>query len=121
MKLPPCYSLVNVLLFQEVKVTSPDYMDMNKDDAVHDFKKRIHHYETLYEPLNEEHDKEMSYIRIYNQGERYLVNRVQGLQSLILLCDIILCLRSCRPCSKPRRLLSDEHPMFFPEPSTSLG
>ncbi|ELT99741.1 hypothetical protein CAPTEDRAFT_161796 [Capitella teleta] len=63
---------------REVKVTSPDYMDMNKDDAVSDFKKRIHHYEMLYEALDEEHDKEMSFIKIYNQGEKYLVNRVQG-------------------------------------------
>ena len=63
---------------QEVKITSPDYKDMDKDAAVDDFIKRIHHYQMHYEPLDEVHDKELSFIRIYNQGEKFLVNRVQG-------------------------------------------
>ena len=61
-----------------MKVTSPDYTDMDKEKALADFRKRIDHYEHFYEPLDEEHDKEYSYIRIYNQGERFLVNRVRG-------------------------------------------
>ena len=65
-------------LKQEVKVTSPDYKGMDKEKAVDDFRRRISHYESLYEPLDEEYDREYSYIRIYNQGERFLVNRVQG-------------------------------------------
>ncbi|KAK2173714.1 hypothetical protein NP493_854g01030 [Ridgeia piscesae] len=63
---------------KEVKVTSPDYTGVNKDDAVRDFKIRIQHYAEFYEPLDEEHDKDYSFIRIYNQGEKFLVNRVQG-------------------------------------------
>lgn len=62
----------------EVKITSPDYLDMDKDAAVEDFRKRIKHYEDMYEPLDEKLDKVLSYIRIYNQGERFLVNRVRG-------------------------------------------
>ena len=66
------------LCFQEVKVTSPDYKGTMKDTAVEDFKKRIAHYESSYEAIDEEKDKDMSYIRIYNQGEKFLVNKVQG-------------------------------------------
>ena len=52
---------------------------MNKDEAVEDFKKRIQHYQSFYEPLgDDETEKCMSFIKIYNQGEKYLVNRVQG-------------------------------------------
>lgn len=63
---------------KEAKVTSPDYKDHNVDDALEDFKKRIKHYEDMYEPLDEETDKELSFIKIFNQGEKYLVNRVHG-------------------------------------------
>ena len=70
--------LLCFLCFQEVKVTSPDYKGTMKDTAVDDFKKRIAHYESSYEAIDEEKDKDMSYIRIYNQGEKFLVNKVQG-------------------------------------------
>ncbi len=72
---------------QEVKVTSPDYKGgdykVSKDTAVEDFKMRIHHYEMSYEPLDEERDKDLSFIRIYNQGEKFLVNKVQGRTSFM--------------------------------------
>ncbi len=65
-----------------MKVTSPDYKGedykVSKDTAVEDFKMRIQHYEQSYEPLDEERDKHLSFIRIYNQGEKFLVNKVQG-------------------------------------------
>ena len=59
-------------------MTSPDYKGMNMDEAVDDFKKRIQHYEEAYEAIDEEHDSDLSFIRIYNQGEKFLVNKVQG-------------------------------------------
>ena len=59
-------------------MTSPDYKGTMKDTAMEDFKKRIAHYENSYEAIDEEKDKDMSYIRIYNQGEKFLVNKVQG-------------------------------------------
>jgi len=40
--------------------------------------KRIKHYEAMYEPLDENTDKQLSFIKIFNQGEKYLVNRVHG-------------------------------------------
>ncbi|XP_077984994.1 6-phosphofructo-2-kinase/fructose-2,6-bisphosphatase-like isoform X2 [Glandiceps talaboti] len=69
----------------EVKLSSPDYKDMNKDDAIKDFLKRIVHYEAAYEPLDEHSDSEKSYITIMNCGERFLVNKVDGhIQSRIV-------------------------------------
>lgn len=63
---------------QEVKINSPDYVGVDKDMAVKDFVERIKHYEDYYEPIDEKKDKECSFIKIYNQGEKFLVNRVQG-------------------------------------------
>ena len=62
-----------------MKVTSPDYKDMDKEKAVEDFKLRIQHYEEMYEPIDEHQDKEMSFIKIFNQGEKFLVNKVKGI------------------------------------------
>ena len=61
-----------------MKVTSPDYKDMDKEKAVEDFKMRIDHYKEMYEPIDEDIDKALSFIKIYNQGEKFLVNRVKG-------------------------------------------
>lgn len=43
-----------------------------------DFLKRIEHYEARYEPIDDELDKDIPYIKIINQGQRYLVNRIAG-------------------------------------------
>ena len=61
-----------------MKVTSPDYNGINKDSAVDDFLMRIRHYESAYEPIDEKLDKDLSYIKIFNQGEKFLVNKVSG-------------------------------------------
>jgi len=68
------------LVEQEVKVSSPDYKTTNKDDAIEDFKRRIAVYEQQYNPLDEELDKNLSFIKIYNQGERYLINNIHGMK-----------------------------------------
>ncbi|XP_061470084.1 6-phosphofructo-2-kinase/fructose-2,6-bisphosphatase 1 isoform X2 [Rhineura floridana] len=61
----------------QVKLTSPDYKDCNRDEVVEDFLKRIECYQKTYEPLDDELDSSLSYIKIFNVGSRYLVNRVQ--------------------------------------------
>ena len=40
--------------------------------------KRISHYQGTYEPLSEEHDKNLSFIKIFDQGDKFLVNKVLG-------------------------------------------
>uniref|UniRef100_A0A8C8H283 6-phosphofructo-2-kinase domain-containing protein n=1 Tax=Oncorhynchus tshawytscha TaxID=74940 RepID=A0A8C8H283_ONCTS len=69
----------------EVKVSSPDYVNCDKDEAQADFLKRIECYKQTYVPLDDEKDRHLSYIKIFNVGSRYLVNRVQDhIQSRIV-------------------------------------
>uniref|UniRef100_A0A3Q2QTE8 6-phosphofructo-2-kinase/fructose-2,6-bisphosphatase-like n=1 Tax=Fundulus heteroclitus TaxID=8078 RepID=A0A3Q2QTE8_FUNHE len=69
---------------KQVKLTSPDYVDCDKEEAVADFLKRIECYKMTYVPLDDTKDS-LSYIKIFNVGSRYLVNRVQDhIQSRIV-------------------------------------
>lgn len=63
---------------KEAKISSPDYQAMDQEKAVKDFLERINHYERAYESLDDELDKGLSYIKIINQGEKFVVNRVNG-------------------------------------------
>ena len=40
------------------KINSPDYVGWNPNEAIEDFRKRIHEYEKAYEPLSKENDGE---------------------------------------------------------------
>lgn len=51
---------------------------MDKNEAVGDFLQRIKHYDQTYEKLDYVHDRNMSFIQIFNQGERFLVNKLAG-------------------------------------------
>nr|XP_032827466.1 LOW QUALITY PROTEIN: 6-phosphofructo-2-kinase/fructose-2,6-bisphosphatase 3-like [Petromyzon marinus] len=61
----------------EVKLSSPDYKDFDLETARDDFIKRIECYKTAYQPIDDEVDSELSYIKIINVGQRFLVNRVR--------------------------------------------
>ncbi|XP_066065004.1 6-phosphofructo-2-kinase/fructose-2,6-bisphosphatase isoform X1 [Chamaea fasciata] len=63
---------------KQVKLSSPDYKGRGQDEAVADFLKRIECYKATYEPLDDELDSGLSYIKIFDVGVRYLANRVQG-------------------------------------------
>ncbi|XP_055473882.1 6-phosphofructo-2-kinase/fructose-2,6-bisphosphatase 1 isoform X1 [Psammomys obesus] len=62
---------------KQVKLGSPDYIDCDKEKVLEDFLKRIECYEINYQPLDEELDSHLSYIKIFDVGTRYMVNRVQ--------------------------------------------
>nr|CAH7725232.1 unnamed protein product [Callosobruchus chinensis]CAH7752339.1 unnamed protein product [Callosobruchus chinensis] len=62
----------------EVKISSPDYVNMDKDAVLADFLQRIQHYQERYEPLNEEVEKEVSFMKIYNTGEKVVVHKHEG-------------------------------------------
>ncbi|KAF9200307.1 Fructose-2,6-bisphosphatase, partial [Haplosporangium sp. Z 27] len=49
-----------------VKLSSPDYKDMDPEQAVEDFKARIVHYKEAYETITEEN---LTYIKLINHGE----------------------------------------------------
>ncbi|KAG2471470.1 F264 bisphosphatase, partial [Polypterus senegalus] len=85
----------------QVKLGSPDYADCNTDEAVEDFMKRIKCYENSYETLDEVLDKDLSYIKVMDVGQRYLVNRViDHIQSRIVyyLMNIHITPRSIYLC-----------------------
>lgn len=85
----------------QVKLTGPDYEGCNKEDVVEDFLKRIACYESTYEQLKEDTDEHLSYIKIFDVGKRYIVNRVQDhIQSRIVyyLMNIHIAPRSIYIC-----------------------
>ncbi|XP_062522760.1 6-phosphofructo-2-kinase/fructose-2,6-bisphosphatase-like [Corticium candelabrum] len=63
---------------KDVKVNSPDYKDLNSEVAIDDFQQRIEHYREAYEPLTVEYDGARSFIQIFDVGQRFLVNKIQG-------------------------------------------
>uniref|UniRef100_A0A8C7D5R0 6-phosphofructo-2-kinase/fructose-2,6-biphosphatase 4b n=1 Tax=Oncorhynchus kisutch TaxID=8019 RepID=A0A8C7D5R0_ONCKI len=86
---------------QQVKLGSPDYIDCNTEQVIEDFMKRIKCYENSYQPLDEVLDRDLSYIKIMDVGQRYLVNRVlDHIQSRIVyyLMNIHITPRSIYLC-----------------------
>ncbi|NXR73976.1 F262 bisphosphatase, partial [Pycnonotus jocosus] len=70
----------------EVKVSSPDYPERHRENVMDDFLKRIECYKVTYQPLDPDaSDKDLSFIKVINVGQRFLVNRVQDyIQSKIV-------------------------------------
>ncbi|XP_026279328.1 6-phosphofructo-2-kinase/fructose-2,6-bisphosphatase isoform X3 [Frankliniella occidentalis] len=71
----------------EVKVNSPDYknMNMDMDSVLKDFLMRIEHYQERYEPLDETLESNLSFMKIYNTGEKVVVHKHEGhIQSRIV-------------------------------------
>lgn len=75
----------SIFFIQEVKVSSPDYVNMNTDNVLRDFLLRIEHYQEKYQVLDEVTEKELSYMKIYNTGEKVVVHKHEGhIQSRIV-------------------------------------
>lgn len=51
---------------------------MGADVALRDFLQRIEHYQERYEPLDEETESGLSYMKIFNTGEKVLVHKHEG-------------------------------------------
>jgi broad specificity phosphatase PhoE/predicted kinase len=60
---------------RETKLRSPDYEGVDAEEAVRDFRARIAHYASAYEPVG---DPEKSYIKIIDVGRQVVLNRIQG-------------------------------------------
>jgi 6-phosphofructo-2-kinase/fructose-2,6-biphosphatase 2 len=73
-----CSLFICICLQKEVKVHSPDYRDVSNEDALKDFVQRIEHYQLAYEPLDEDREKDFSFMKIYNAGEKVVVHRHEG-------------------------------------------
>jgi 6-phosphofructo-2-kinase/fructose-2,6-biphosphatase 2 len=80
---------------REVKLNSPDYVNMDPDTAADDFVNRIKHYEEAYETIDGEEsgridtdplsEHNSSYIKLINVGSQFIINKIKGyLQSRIV-------------------------------------
>ncbi len=63
---------------RETKLTSPDYAGMDPDEAVADFRARIAHYESVYQPLTDADAEGASYIKLIDVGRVVVVHRLDG-------------------------------------------
>ncbi|KZS14883.1 6-phosphofructo-2-kinase/fructose-2,6-bisphosphatase short form [Daphnia magna] len=70
---------------RQVKITSPDYANMDKEAAVEDFLQRIDHYHDQYQTLDEVEEDCLSFMKVFNTGEKVLVHKHEGhIQSRIV-------------------------------------
>ena len=60
---------------KDVKLSSPDYVAMDPDEAAIDFRARIDHYKEQYETITEQ---ELTYIKLINVGSQNVINQIQG-------------------------------------------
>ena len=60
---------------QFLHLLSPDYEHMTSEQAQADYKRRIQFYQVNYEPVAE---RDMSFVKIYNGGQRLVINNVFG-------------------------------------------
>ena len=68
-----------------MKLKSPDYAGVTQEEAVADFLSRIQQYEKRYEPIDDKTDeKNFSFIKIFNCGERFLVHKIGGEYSSLI-------------------------------------
>jgi broad specificity phosphatase PhoE/predicted kinase len=57
------------------KISSPDYVGIEADSAVRDFRARIAHYVSVYEPVN---NPDYSWIKMIDAGRQVIVNHLDG-------------------------------------------
>lgn len=60
----------------ETKLRSPDYKNVDSEDAVRDFTERIQKYDKSNETIGE--DEQCSYIKIINVGKQIILNDIKG-------------------------------------------
>jgi broad specificity phosphatase PhoE/predicted kinase len=60
---------------EQSKLTSPDYVGKAKEEALTDFKARIAHYVSTYEPLT---DGITPWIKIIDAGRKVILHRISG-------------------------------------------
>ncbi|KAJ8661887.1 hypothetical protein O0I10_002218 [Lichtheimia ornata] len=60
---------------KDVKLSSPDYVNMDPDAAAVDFRARIDHYQDSYQTVTEQ---DYTYIKLINVGSQVIINMIQG-------------------------------------------
>ena len=59
-------------------MNSPDYSGVEPATVLKDFLQRIEHYAETYVELKENDDHELPFVKIFDQGDRFIVNRLRG-------------------------------------------
>lgn len=63
---------------REVKLSSPDYANVDAETAALDFRHRIRHYEEVYETIDEDGpERDSSFVKLVDVGARVVLNRIQ--------------------------------------------
>lgn len=63
-----------------LKLSGPDYRDMDPEAALADFKARVRNYEAAYETISDEEEEELDlqYVKLINVGKKVVANNIQG-------------------------------------------
>ncbi|KAK7948487.1 6-phosphofructo-2-kinase [Apiospora aurea] len=71
---------------RDVKLTSPDYVGQDPEQAAQDFRNRIKNYEKVYKSLDEDGDEnDYTYLKIMDVGSQVIINRIRDyLQSRVV-------------------------------------
>jgi len=91
--------------------SSPDYKDMNIDDAMADLMVRVQKYEEQYETIT---DESQSYIKIFNLSTKLMVNHIYGRMAKLIVPALmawnvgIRPVFLCRPGKVPSNVKTDE-------------
>lgn len=81
-----------------LKLSGPDYKNMDPDVALKDFEGRLHNYEKAYETIDEEEEKTkgFQYVKMINVGRKIVSYNCQGFlasQTVYFLLNFNLCER----------------------------
>ena len=121
----PALLAANIAL--KVSSGDPDYKDMSREEAKHDFERRIREYEAVYETITEPH---LSYLRIKNVGSQVTLCHIHGylqsriafyLMNLHLKPRSIFFSRVSIHTSRPRRLSKVMLPLTARRKSIQCG
>ncbi|GBC05581.1 hypothetical protein RclHR1_00630028 [Rhizophagus clarus] len=62
-----------------LKLSGPDYKNMDPEEALDDFRRRITNYEKAYEPISEEEEKaDVEYCKLINVGKKIIAHNIKG-------------------------------------------
>ena len=71
----------DTMIFEE-EMAEQDLVDAAPIDIVDDYRKRVQHYQKVYEPIasggNEDHEHDYSYIKCIDHGKQIVMNKIEG-------------------------------------------
>ena len=67
----------------QLKLISPDYVDKDKKFALEDFKKRLSHYQEVYQTIDD--SENLKYIKIINFTEKLLIKNIIGANESLII------------------------------------